>query len=132
MLPLLHEKQDLVVITKKGPERCRKYDTVLFKRGHKYVLHRIIKVCPDSYVIVGDNQFIKECVKEEQILGVMTRFIRKGKDISADNKLYLLYVHLWCDFYPIRAAVLHAQHMAFRVRRKLWRMRRERQMKKSL
>ena len=44
MLPLLRENRDLMVIRKKGPERCKKYDAVLFRRGEQYVLHRILKV----------------------------------------------------------------------------------------
>ena len=48
MLPLLREDRDLMVIEKKGPERCKKYDAVLFKRGEKYVLHRILKVRPED------------------------------------------------------------------------------------
>ena len=110
MLPLLRQKKDIVIIEAKGKERCRKYDAVLFKRGGKYVLHRILKVRPDDYVIVGDNQYIREYgVTDEQILGIMTRLIRNGKEISVRNKWYLLYVHLWCDFYPIRAGILFAK-----------------------
>ena len=123
MLPLLRQKKDLVVIRAKGKERCRKYDAVLFRRGSKYVLHRIIQVRPDDYVIVGDNQFHREYgVKDEQILGTMTRFVRNGKDISVDNRLYQLYVHLWCDFYYVRAFILYSKYTAGRVIRKAGRV----------
>ena len=33
MMPLLRQNRDLMVIEKKGPARCKKYDVILFKRG---------------------------------------------------------------------------------------------------
>ena len=123
MLPLLHQRKDIIIVMAKGEERCRKYDVVLFRRGPKYVLHRVIEVRPDDYVIVGDNQYQKEYgVKDEQILGIMTRCIRNGKEIKADDKLYQIYVHLWCDFFPIRAAILRGKQFYRRVVRKVKRI----------
>lgn len=123
MLPLLRQKKDLVVIRAKGKERCKKYDAVLYRRGPKYVLHRILQVRPDDYVIAGDNQFRREYgVTDDQILGIMIRFVRNGKDISVDNKLYQLYVHLWCDLYHIRAFILFGKYTARRIKRKIGRI----------
>ena len=120
MLPLLRQRRDIVEIRAKGSERFRKYDVVLYKLGSKYVLHRIIKVNPDDYVIAGDHNFFKEYgITDDDILGVMTRIIRDGKEIRMDNKLYRCYVHLWCDFYPARAAILRAKMLARRIRGKI-------------
>ena len=57
------------------------YDVVLYKRDNgKYILHRIIDVDSNGYVMCGDNQFIKELVrKKKQILAVMTGFYRDKK-----------------------------------------------------
>ena len=61
MLPLLRQGKDLFTVTKKGPERCRRGDVVLYRRPpDSYVLHRIIEVRPEDYVILGDN-----CVNKE-------------------------------------------------------------------
>lgn len=107
MMPLLRENRDLMIIEKKGAERCKKYDAVLFKRDNgQYVMHRVMKVRGQDYIIIGDNCVQKEAVREDQILGILTGVIRDGKEISVTDKGYLLYVHLWCDFFPIRAAVL--------------------------
>ena len=107
MMPLLRQKRDIIEIRKKESGRCKKYDVVLFKRGPKYVLHRILKVLPEGYIIAGDNCYILEKdIKDKDILGVMTRVNRNGKDITPDNKLYKLYVHLWCDVYPMRFIIL--------------------------
>ena len=109
MLPLLRQRLDIIEIRKKDlQKRCEKYDTVLYKRGNKYILHRILQVRGKDYVICGDHNLRKEYgITDEQILGVMTRVIRNGKSITMNNKLYKLYVHLWCDLYPVRAAILY-------------------------
>lgn len=104
MLPLIKQGRDLFIVKKKSANRCKKYDVVLFKRAdNKYVLHRIIKVNPNDYIIRGDNCVNKEYgVKDEDIIGVMTSFIRKGKEYSVDNRLYKLYSVLWCRVYFLR------------------------------
>jgi len=78
MLPLIREGRDFIYITKRPNERLKKYDVALFHRPHikgrgEYVLHRILKVNPDStYWIVGDNCIGGETVKEENIIGVLS------------------------------------------------------------
>lgn len=107
MTPLLRQRRDIIEIRKKEPDRCHKYDVVLYKRGEKYILHRILRVYPDGYLIAGDhNTFVETDVTDDMILGVMTRVIRNGRSITMDNLLYRLYVHLWCDCYPLRMFLL--------------------------
>ena len=106
MMPLLRQRKDIIEIRRKM-ERCHKYDVVLYKRGKKYILHRILKVLPDGYLIAGDHCFtIEKDIQDDRILGVMTRVIRNGRSITPDNLIYRLYVHLWCDFYPARMCIL--------------------------
>ena len=119
MLPLLRQRRDIIEIRKKQG-RCKKYDAVLYKRGSKYILHRIIKVREKDYVIVGDNCFWREYgITDDQILGVMARVIRDGRTITPDDWKYRLYVHLWCDFFPIRAAILYGKHVILAVGHKI-------------
>ena len=115
MLPLLRQRRDIIEIHRKDPmTRCKRYDVVLYKRGDRYILHRILKVRPNDYVICGDHNIWREYgITDELILGVMTRVIRDGKPIYPTDWKYKLYVHLWCDFYHVRAAILYAK-MVFR------------------
>ena len=123
MMPLLRQGKDVMEIRKKGPERCKKYDAVLYKVNDRYILHRIIKVREKDYVIVGDNCFRKEYgITDDQILGVLTGIIRGGKHISVTDKKYLCYVHLWCDFYPIRVVILYTRIQLGYIKSKLARM----------
>lgn len=115
MMPLLRQKRDIIEIQKNSTGRCKKYDAVLYKRGDRYILHRILKVLPDTYVIAGDhNTFLDPPVTDDMILGVMTRVIRDGKSITPDNFWYKVYVHLWCDFYPIRVFLLKTKAFVYR------------------
>ena len=122
MMPLLRQNRDLMVIEKKGPERCKKYDAVLFKRGDSYVLHRILKVREKDYWIVGDNRRTGDYVRDEQILGVLTQVVRDGRTIRATDPGYQLYVHLWCDLFPLRSALLLAREAVYKVGSQIKRM----------
>ena len=112
MLPLLRQNRDLMVIEKRGPERLKKYDAVLFKRGDSYVMHRILKVRDQDYWIVGDHCRVGESVKDEQILGVLKQVVRDGRTIRTTDPGYRLYVHLWCDLFPLRCALLSLRSAA--------------------
>ena len=111
MLPLLRQGKDLFTVTKKGRRRCRKYDVVLYRRPpSSYVLHRIIEVRKDSYVILGDNCVKKEYgITDKDILGVMTSFVRSGKTHTVDEPLYRLYSHIWVDFADCRILIKKAK-----------------------
>ena len=111
MLPLIRERRDVIEIRAKSPnKRCNRYDVVLFKGADKYILHRVLKVREKDYIICGDHNVQCEIgVTDRQILGVMTRLIRNGKQITPSNKAYKLYVHLWCDFFHIRVAILYSK-----------------------
>ncbi len=119
MMPLIKEGRDLLVIGKPHG-RLKKYDVPLYKRDSgQYVLHRIIKVRQDDYVICGDNRYNKECgITDRHIIGVLTAVVRKGKEISVTDWRYKMYVHLWCDLFPIRALILKSLRVLKRIRGK--------------
>ncbi len=107
MMPLLRQNRDVMIIER--PEgRLKKYDCPLYKTpGGKYILHRIIKVRENDYVICGDNCITFERgITDEHIIGVLTGIIRNGKTVTMDNKWYKLYYHIWCDFIYIRIPIL--------------------------
>lgn len=89
MKPLIVQDRDLMIIEKR-PVELHRNDVVLFKRTDpkQLVLHRIIKVHnkkdnTPSYDIIGDNQYgIEKGVKDEQIIGILTKVI---KDANTSN-----------------------------------------------
>ena len=101
------QRRDLIEIRQKGPGRCKKYDVVLYKRNGQYILHRILRVLPEEYVVAGDhNSFLDKNIIDDDILGVMKWIVKDGKDITMDDPRYRLYVYLWCDCYPVRMLIL--------------------------
>ncbi len=120
MLPLLRQHRDLMVISRRPEGRLRKHDAVLYKRGGKYILHRIVKVRKDDYVIRGDRQWRHERgVKDAQIIGVLSAVVRDGREIPVTDEKYLRSVSLRYGFYPFRAPVLFFRDLLGRTKRKL-------------
>lgn len=119
MMPMLRERRDLLII-ERPQGRLRKYDVPLYKRDNgQYVLHRILKVRKGDYVLCGDNRYGREYgITDRHIIGVLTGFVRDGKTYSVTGRGYKLYVHLWCDLFYIRAAVLRARAVLRRIRKK--------------
>ncbi len=117
MMPLLRQNRDVMIIERPNG-RLKKYDVPLYKRGDRYVLHRIIRVHEDSYDIIGDNCVnIERGIKDSQIIGVLTGVIRDGKTITVDNLLYKLYYHIWCDFLYLRIGILKLKFLLRRAAR---------------
>jgi len=120
MMPLLREGRDLVVIEPVN-RRLKRYEVPLYRReSGQYVLHRILRVRKNDYVICGDNRWgLETGVTDNQILGCLTAVVRNGETISVSDPRYQLYVHLWCDLFPLRAFLLRTGHwIRKRLRRK--------------
>ena len=118
MEPMLRQNRDLVVIQVPA-SRLQKYDVALYKRGKDYVLHRVVGVADDRYLIRGDNTYAVETVPDSAVIGVLTGFQRKGKQVSTDSRGYRLYVRFWHGIYPIRHLYARFRCFAVRVARKL-------------
>ena len=106
MNPLIKQDRDLSII-EKPKERLKKFDVALYKRANgQYVLHRVVKVLEDGYVILGDNCCFKEYnIKDSQILGVLTSLVRNGKEIDLNSVGYKLYVRARYAHYPVRVII---------------------------
>lgn len=93
MEPMLRDGQDVVVLAKpKG--RLNMLDVALYRRDDGvYIMHRVIDVDDNgNYIFCGDNRYAKERgIRDDQIIGVMTCFIRKGTTYYPDSILYKLY-----------------------------------------
>ena len=121
MMPLLRQRKDHFTVRAKGSERCKKYDVVLYRRPpHKYVLHRVIEVRENDYVIRGDNCIAKEYgITDADIIGVMTGYLRKGKAHTVNEAGYKLYSRFWVDSAPVRIPLMKLRHFFGKIKRKI-------------
>ena len=104
MEPLIHQQRDNIIVVKNA-ERLKKYDVAVYQlKTGKYVMHRVVEVHPDHYIIVGDNLKMREYVTDDMICGRLVGYYKKGKRyIDCDNnKLYRLYSRVWVALMPIR------------------------------
>ncbi len=102
MLPMLKSGRDSVVIVKKEA-RLKPWDVALYKRGEKYVLHRVISVIDGGYIIRGDNCYSDEKIPESAVFGVLSEYFRENERIDcAANEKYLRYAKKRVKNYRLR------------------------------
>ena len=103
MLPMLSDGGDTVILKKKLPEVG---DVVFFKRDNgEYVMHRLVKIRRDGYVMRGDNQVTNEYgIRENNVIAVITAFVKDGKRVETSDSEYLKYVDSLDGIYKKRKA----------------------------
>ncbi len=120
MRPLFRMHRDMIVVSK--IERpLKKYDIILYSGGEgEYILHRIVGIRDGYFIVRGDNNYFKEKVTHDRIIGVLTAYNRKGKSGSPDTFAFKLYSRLWRYIYPLRYAFVKTKFILSRIKRKLF------------
>lgn len=101
MLPMIKTGRDVVIVEPKNG-RLKKYDVALYRRGEAYVLHRVVEVTDDGYIIRGDNTYADEVVPEADVFGVLTEYYRGKKLIPVTDEKYQKYAEKRVKSYPQR------------------------------
>ena len=120
MLPMLRDGSDTVTLEK--PEfPLRRYYLPLYRREDgTYILHRIIEVSGDCYTMRGDHQLHQEYgITQEQILGVVCEFTRKGKHYSCTDWRYQLYCRVWIGTAECRKQYYRCRRLGSKIKRKI-------------
>ncbi len=100
MYPMLRYRKDPILIHPlDGP--VRPYDVVVYALTDRYVVHRVLEVHPDLYVIRGDNCVGKEYVPRRLVVGIVVGFWRFGRYVPVTNGLYRAYSRLWVALNPL-------------------------------
>lgn len=107
MSPFLIHQRDYICF-KKPERKLKKGDMVFYQRDSgQYVMHRIWKIQPDGYYIVGDAQTeIEGPVREEQIFALITKVQRKGKWLAPGDFWWEFFEHVWLHMIPIRRKIM--------------------------
>lgn len=113
MEPMLHDRSSTVVIGE-VQETLKKYDVALYRLPNgEYVLHRVLKVRPQDYLIRGDNRIHRETVPKGWVIGVLLGYYEDTSDtyISCESEPYRQYLKTlrirycvrWMRAFPGRA-----------------------------
>lgn len=97
MYPFILGERDKVTLSA-ITEPLRKYDLPLYRRDDgTFVLHRIVKVENDgTYTCCGDHQWwLERGLRRDQMIGLATVYVRKGKTLTNRNLFYRLYCVIW-------------------------------------
>ena len=118
MWPMLRNRHDVMMVVPAARE-LRRYDVALYRRGEKYVLHRVgghyENGSEKGYVICGDNCVTLEYIPRENVLGVLSGFYRDGRHIDCEtSRGYHAYSKLWVALFPVRKVCKSASAMVRR------------------
>ena len=99
MIPMIYPGRDILIIRPvswmHADGRLRRWDIALYRDGSHLILHRVIKVLREGYLLSGDSNGCVERVRDEQIIGILTWVIRDGKKIDIYALRYRIYAFLW-------------------------------------
>lgn len=96
MRPFIEHNRDKVVLVPTRPPKTG--EVVLAEITPKiYVLHRIIAIKGNTIILQGDGNSAKEkeITSADRIIGTAKAFIRKGRYISTDSRVWRLYSTFW-------------------------------------
>ncbi len=107
MAPFLIHQRDVICLKK--PDRELKTGDIVFyqRETGQFVMHRICRIKPDGFYLVGDAQTeIEGPVRREQIFAIVTRVKRKGKWILPGNFWWEFFEHVWLRVIPVRREIM--------------------------
>ena len=105
MLPMLAGGVDQAVIVALTG-KAKKGDVLLYEdKDGQNVLHRVIKVKSDGYLLRGDNRYYTEFVPFDRIIGILASYFKGEKQIDCKKSLrYRMYSKRRILTYPMRRA----------------------------
>ncbi|MDO4312489.1 MAG: S24/S26 family peptidase [Eubacteriales bacterium] len=118
MAPFLIHERDSICF-KKPDRELKKGDMVFYQRATgQYVMHRICKIKPEGYYMIGDAQKeIEGPLERGQIFALITKVRRKGKWMGPGDFWWDFFEHVWIRIIPIRRFVVKAYSIISRSRK---------------
>ena len=107
MLPVIRNMRDDVILYPCKPDELKPLDIVLFRFNGRHILHRIIRMDEDKFIIQGDGiyAFQEFCTKDD-IVGKVEFIIRGDRQISVHSKAFTRYSKIWYNLRGIRRYLL--------------------------
>ena len=117
MNPLLIEGRDYVIIKK--PEGSLNIgDIPLYRRDTgTFVLHRVVDIKNNEYILSGDNQFLLEKgITDKHVIGVVCSICRDGKLFDVDDSEYAKYKKKYVKNSRTRYPIRRLRYRLYRLR----------------
>ena len=120
MNPMIREGRDILVI-RPADGKLKRLDIPLYKRDSgEYVLHRIIRIRKDGYVLCGDNRYRPEYgVQDRQVIGVLSAVVRDGREEPVGSFKWKLFAYVWTLLFPARVVAGKSRTVLRRIKKKL-------------
>lgn len=109
MTPFLVHSRDTVYLSK-VTRPLKKGDMILYRRDNgAYILHRIYRVTPDGYWLVGNAQIlIEKGVRPDQVLALVTAVRRREKLLQPGSFWWDFFEKVWVRVIPLRPGIVAA------------------------
>lgn len=107
MHPFLADGRDKVVLVPPMPPRVGQVVLAEVSPG-VFALHRIIKTEGDIVTMRGDGNLLwrTETFTSDKIIGTAKAFIRKGRYVPTDGRLWKCYSAVWHALRPVRRIIV--------------------------
>jgi signal peptidase I len=108
---------DVITVSPLGGGKPRRGDVVAFRHleSPRMLVHRVLRKKRDRFLIKGDNCSDADgWIPGENILGVITRVERQGKNVFWPNRLYAwarFYFRLYIFWAPVRQLLAKGYHV---------------------
>ena len=123
MMPMLRQYRDAVQL-KPTEGQLQPGEIALYKRDSgQYVLHRVIRLTQEGYLFCGDNQAELEPVRQDQLIAVVTGYLKKGKPCSLETVGYRLYCFGCVKLFGIRKYYIRLRRCFGHLRNRLLKRR---------
>ena len=106
MAPFLIHHRDTIFFKK--PDRELKVGDMVFyrRRDGRYVMHRICRIRPEGFYMIGDAQKeIEGPLNREQVFGLVTAVKRKGRLIQPGDFWWEFFARVWLRIIPLRGLI---------------------------
>lgn len=110
MNPFLVDRRDKVTLSSFADADLKRGAFVLaIDSTGRFVLHRILCRNRKELILIGDGNVREtETSSTDQVMGIVTEVIRKGKTYSCNGFKWNAYSHTWLFLLPLRRVLLGA------------------------
>lgn len=113
MLPFIAGEKDSVLLESPSELYPGLIALAQIRKGH-YVLHRIMEIDGDKVVLMGDgNLHGCEVCHKDNIVAVVSRIIKKDRQIDCYGRRHLRHARVWKKLRPIRRWILAVYRRMF-------------------